>query len=246
MRALRIDYRLFFDIDREHRFMGNLVYGTDTKEPFLFDRSLTRLAVNVPDSVRGGDGLSDRTWAERAWHIFLLGGEHIAIGWDHILFLLALILLDPAIMRLVRSITAFTVAHSLTLALAWFGFLTPSQVWVEALIAVSIVVVAMENVIDRPFTARWKVAGLFGLVHGLGFYSVLNALELGKTDIVTTLLAFNLGIEAGQIAIMVILAAPLIYLSGQTWYRISVRAASGLIACIGLWLVIDRTGVLSL
>lgn len=246
MRTLTIGYHLFFDIDREHRFLGIGTYGDGRTEPFLFDRSMTTMTIDLSGTALARASFAAQSWIVRAWHIFLLGAEHIAIGWDHVLFLLALILLDPAIMPLVRSITAFTLAHSLTLALAWFGVLTPSAMWVEVLIAVSIFVVALENVINRPFTSRWKIAGLFGLVHGLGFYSVLNALELGRSDVVTTLLSFNLGIEAGQIAIMIVLALPLIYLRKHSWYSIGARTASGLIACTGLWLVIARLGFISL
>jgi len=120
-----------------------------------------------------------------------------------------------------------------------------SGTWVLAALLAGIAVTVVFLV--RPEWRPWPLrAGLFGLVHGLGFYSVLNALELGRSDVVTTLLSFNLGIEAGQIAIMFVLALPLIVLRERAWYRVGVRTASGVIACTGLWLVFERSGVLSL
>jgi hydrogenase/urease accessory protein HupE len=246
-RQLAIHYRLFFDIDPRHRFLGNLILDSGAQEAFLFDAALTRLDVSLPSNTAvAGDPASDITssqaWSVRTSRIFLLGIEHILIGFDHILFLIALILLDPRIGSLVRSITAFTVTHSITLALAWLGIFTPPELWVEVIIAASIVFVALENLLSRPLTSRWKIAGLFGLVHGLGFYSVLNALELGKSDALTTLLAFNLGIEAGQLAIITVVALPLLLLRNNARYRFGVQAASLGIAAIGLWLVVERTG----
>ncbi len=246
-RQLAIHYRLFFDIDSGHRFLGNLILDNGGEEAFLFDASLTRLDVTLPSNTAvAGDPASDITssqaWSVRAGRIFLLGIEHILIGFDHILFLLALILLDPRIGSLVRSITAFTVTHSITLGLAWLGIFTPPELWVEVVIAASIVFVALENLLSRPLTSRWKVAGLFGLVHGLGFYSVLNALELGQSDALTTLLAFNLGIEVGQLAIIAAVALPLLLLRKDPRYRFGVQAASVGIAAIGLWLLVERVG----
>jgi hydrogenase/urease accessory protein HupE len=246
-RQLAIHYRLFFDIDPKHRFLGNLILDNGEQEAFLFDASFTQLDIGLPANMAvSGDAASDiassQAWSERAGRIFLLGIEHILIGFDHILFLIALILLDPKIASLVRSITAFTVTHSITLALAWLGIFTPPELWVEVIIAASIVFVALENLLSRPLTSRWKIAGLFGLVHGLGFYSVLNALELGKSDAVTTLLAFNLGIEAGQLAIIAVVALPLLLLRKNPHYRFGVQAASVGIAAIGLWLLIERVG----
>jgi hydrogenase/urease accessory protein HupE len=249
-RQLAIQYRLFFDIDPRHRFLGNLIFDNGRQEAFLFDAALTRLDVSLqPKTAVAGDTASDiasvQAWSVRAGRIFLLGIEHILIGFDHILFLIALILLDPRIGSLVRSITAFTVTHSITLALAWLGIFTPPELWVEVVIAASIVFVALENLLSRPLTSRWKIAGLFGLVHGLGFYSVLNALELGKSDALTTLLAFNLGIEVGQLAIIIVVALPLLLLRNNARYRFGVQAASLGIAAIGLWLLVERTeGVL--
>ncbi len=246
-RLLVVDYLLFFDIDPKHRFLGKLLVRNGEPEAFLFDSSLTRLDVKLPpdsstDQQNDIGTVSPQPWPVRAGRIFALGIEHILIGFDHILFLLALILLDPKIGSLVRSITGFTAAHSITLALAWFGVLTPPELWVEVVIAASIVFVALENLSPRPLASRWKTAGLFGLVHGLGFYGVLNALELGKSDALTTLVAFNLGIEAGQLAIIAAVASPLLLLRKKSGYRFGVQAASIGIAAIGLWLMLERIG----
>jgi hydrogenase/urease accessory protein HupE len=156
--------------------------------------------------------------AERtsAWDVagsyFALGVGHILTGADHLLFVLGLILIVKGGARLVKTVTAFTVAHSITLALATLGVVHVPQAPVEAVIALSIVFVANEiaqrdrcggAVATSPgFTARrpWLVAFVFGLLHGLGFAGALAEVGLPQIDIPLALLSFNLGVEAGQLS----------------------------------------------
>lgn len=134
-----------------------------------------------------------------------LGMEHILLGVDHLLFVLALLIITQGTWRLVKTITAFTIAHSITLVLATLGFLRVSQAPVEAVIALSIVFVAAEILRMRHgelgLTARapWVVAFAFGLLHGLGFAGALNEVGLPQGQIPVALLFFNLGVEAGQL-----------------------------------------------
>ena len=134
-----------------------------------------------------------------------LGVEHILFGIDHLLFVLALLLLTDGAWRLVRTITAFTLAHSITLALATLGVVQVPQAPVEATIALSIVFVAAEIVRRRDGgaavrgVAPWIVAFTFGLLHGFGFAGALNAVGLPQGAIPLALLFFNLGVEAGQL-----------------------------------------------
>ena len=173
---------------------------------------------------------------------FLLGMHHILSGWDHLLFLLALLLRGGTILTLLKIVTAFTVAHSVTLALAVFDVVTLPSRLVESVIALSIAFVAAENLVSRrAFSARWAVSFCFGLVHGFGFSAALRELGLPSTDLATSLLAFNLGVEAGQ-AMVVAAAMPLLLLllRRARWGSLLTRACSLTILVIGLALSVGR------
>jgi hydrogenase/urease accessory protein HupE len=154
-------------------------------------------------SVRLHGAADDRRGAlEIANAYFLLGVEHILAGIDHLLFVVGLLFLVGFRKKLVWTITAFTVAHSLTLASAALGWLTLRSAPVEACIALSIVLVAAEALRDRQTLARRLpalVAFLFGLVHGLGFAGALQEIGLPQNHLLIALVTFNLGVEAGQL-----------------------------------------------
>ncbi len=139
---------------------------------------------------------------------FVLGVEHILTGYDHLLFVVALVLLLGKLGVVVRAATAFTVAHSLTLVGTTLGVIGLAQAPVEALIALSIVFLAVEVVKQDPARLRlseripWLVAFGFGLIHGFGFAGALREIGLPEGDVPTALLTFNLGVEAGQLLIV--------------------------------------------
>ena len=143
------------------------------------------------------------------WSVFIsyfwLGFEHILEGWDHLLFVFALFILVRDPWRLVGAVTAFTVAHSITLAMATLGVLHVPAAPVEAVIALSIVFLALEILKHKEGQIRlseqypWIVCFCFGLLHGLGFAGALSEIGLPSQDIPAALLAFNLGVEAGQL-----------------------------------------------
>jgi hydrogenase/urease accessory protein HupE len=145
------------------------------------------------------------TALDTAWTYFLLGVEHILLGFDHLLFVLALLLLFRNLRTLIETITAFTVAHSFTLAVAALGWSRIPQPPVEAVIALSIVVVASEVVraergkTDLSIRYPWAIAFLFGLLHGLGFGGALRDIGLPQVDVPLALFTFNVGVEAGQL-----------------------------------------------
>jgi len=145
------------------------------------------------------------TWLDTARTYFLLGVEHILLGIDHLLFVLALLLLVRNTWMLVKVITAFTVAHSITLAVAALGWAQIPQAPVEAVIALSIMFVAAETIRqkrdedDLANKAPWIIAFAFGLLHGLGFGAALKEIGLPQSDVPLALLTFNLGVEAGQL-----------------------------------------------
>ena len=146
---------------------------------------------------------------------FVLGVEHILTGYDHLLFVVALVLLLGQLGVVVRAATAFTVAHSLTLVGTTLGVIGLAQAPVEALIALSIVFLAVEVVKQVPAKPRlseripWVVAFGFGLIHGFGFAGALREIGLPEGDVPTALLAFNLGVEAGQLLIITLCLAAL-------------------------------------
>jgi hydrogenase/urease accessory protein HupE len=173
---------------------------------------------------------------------FQLGIKHIVIGYDHLLFLFALLLACRGFRQMLIIITAFTLAHSATLALAATGRVELPDRWVESFIAISIIWVGAENLLARgdPKSRAWMTFG-FGLVHGFGFASVLRDIGLGADgqSIVPPLLAFNLGVEAGQLAIVAIVLPLLVFLRKKNSFVRYVSPA--LSACVVLagavWLV---------
>lgn len=155
---------------------------------------------------------------------FVIGAEHILFGWDHLLFVVALVFLVRGAWPVVKAATAFTVAHSITLVATTLGYTGLASRPVEALIALSIVFLAVEVALvlrepDRQtFTRRypWVVAFGFGLVHGFGFAGALADIGLPQDEIATALLAFNLGVEAGQLLVVAALVAALALLARAT------------------------------
>lgn len=167
---------------------------------------------------------------------FLLGIEHILTGIDHLLFVFALVLLVHGLGPLLRTVTAFTLAHSLTLALATLGWVRLPPAPVEALIAASIVLVAAEAL--RPAATRrpWRVAFAFGLLHGFGFAGALGVLGVPQGQVPLALVFFNLGVEAGQIGFLA-LVLPLLALARHhgpwpSWARAAPAYAIGTIAML--------------
>jgi hydrogenase/urease accessory protein HupE len=182
--------------------------------------------------------------AARVFLDFLvLGYTHILpLGLDHILFVLGLFLLGGGWRPLVRQVTAFTVAHSLTLALAMLGVLRLPSPVVEPLIALSIAYVAVENLFRRDVNRwRWLVVFGFGLIHGLGFAGVLEELGLPAGRFLPALLGFNLGVEGGQLSVLLLAALATLPFRHRAWYRPWVaRPACLVIAGIGLVWAVER------
>jgi hydrogenase/urease accessory protein HupE len=140
----------------------------------------------------------------------LLGVEHIVTGYDHLLFLFGLLIIGGSFWSACRIITSFTVAHSITLALATLNVIGLQSSLVEPLIAASIVYVGLENLWRRDLQHRWRLTFGFGLLHGLGFASVLHDLGIGGREAIVPLLSFNCGVELGQMTIA-LLVLPLMW-----------------------------------
>ncbi len=162
-----------------------------------------RLTASTPEVTIIAE--PDRTQVLRSY--FIIGMEHILMGWDHLLFVIALVLLVKRGWAVVGAATAFTVSHSITLAASVLGFAGLPQAPVEALIALSILFLAVElTQTDRETWTRrwpWLVAFAFGLLHGFGFAGALAEIGLPQGEVPAALLAFNVGVEAGQILVIV-------------------------------------------
>lgn len=221
--ALNVDYRLFFDIDAQHR--GILRFEGGTSQTHIF---------STGDRTSSFD-LAGVTAKKQLSNIIGQGVIHIWKGYDHILFLLALLLpavvrrkdgawepverLRPALIDVLRIVTAFTVAHSITLSLAALGVVTlPSRV-VESVIALSVVLAAVNNVYPILREDRWAAAFLLGLMHGFGFSSTLMDLDLPRANLVLTLFGFNLGVEIGQVAVVAVFVPLTFAVRKTTAYR---------------------------
>jgi hypothetical protein len=236
IQSLQASYNLFFDIDPQHKGLLRLQYqGASTTGVFSPEKATQQFSLKRPDRLTqfldyGQEGV---------WHIWK--------GYDHILFLLALLLpavalrekkhwepvaaFKPALFAVLKVVTAFTLAHSITLTLATLGVISLPSRLVESTIAASVVIAAVNNVFPL-FRDRWVMAFVFGLIHGFGFASVLTDLGLPKDALALALVGFNLGVEVGQLAI-VSLFLPLAYSLRKTgFYRTVVLIAGSVLIAI--------------
>ncbi|MBD2767295.1 HupE/UreJ family protein [Hymenobacter sp. BT664] len=166
-----------------------------------------------------------------------LGFTHIVpLGFDHLLFIISLYILEPRLKPVLLQATAFTLAHSITLGLAMYGFIRPPSSVIEPIIALSILFMAVENIITERLNP-WRVAIVFGfgLVHGMGFASALTGLGLPPQDYFGSLLSFNAGVELGQVTV-ILLAWALVgrWAAHKSWYKqrvvIPISVVIGLVA----------------
>ena len=183
--------------------------------------------------------------ARRLWKFLRLGVTHIFAGYDHLCFLLALVLVSTW-RELVKIVTSFTVAHSLTLIAAALGWIQLPARLVEPAIAATIIYVAVQNVRGAQTVHRWRLTFAFGLIHGFGFASVLGALSLPTTGLVRCLLAFNVGVELGQLAFVASLLPLVAWLRRSRHAGRFTTAISLLLAAFGTAWFIERAWDLQL
>jgi hypothetical protein len=199
-------------------------------------------------------GASGRVALDPAWYqasvgFVRLGIEHILSGIDHLLFLLCLIIPFRRIWGLIPVITAFTVGHSITLIGTAYN-IAPVGAWfphfIEAAIAVSIVYMALENIVGASLRRRWIIAGLFGLVHGFGFADILKEqLQFAGSNLLVSLFSFNVGIEIGQLAVLCVFVPALALLfRGAMSGRMGIIVVSAIVAHTAWHWMIDRADVL--
>ncbi len=203
-RTVRVDVPLLGRLPPGHRHAARVTTAGGSVDALLTSSSYGLVYTMPPagsDASRRGAGSTFVTAVR-------LGFEHVVTGWDHLLFLCALLLGLRGARAVVAAATAFTVGHSITLALAALAVFAPSPRFVEPAIAASIACVALQNLGARPPRHRWPIAFVFGLVHGLGFAAALRNLAMARERLVPTLLGFNIGVELAQ-AFVVLLALSL-------------------------------------
>ncbi len=171
--------------------------------------------------------------------LFTLGIEHILTGFDLLMFLFGVILVGGRLHNLLLAVTAFTLAHSITLGFATLGFWAPSPNVVEPAIALSIVYVGVENWFVKDASKRWLLTFPFGLIHGFGFAGALREIALPKAQVPLALLSFNLGVETGQLLVLAAVVPVLYWLRRRPWFaQRGMRSASAMVALAGLvWFV---------
>ncbi len=230
VRRLHVRDDIFDIFGPDHHTIGRIdAAGATTPFAFAPDRRELGVTLDGEGRARGLAGF------------VALGVEHIVTGWDHLLFLLALLLHGGGVLAMVKIVTAFTVAHSVTLTLAALDLVTLPERLVESVIALSIAAVATENLFARPtVTRRWIVSFAFGLVHGFGFSTALRELGLPTEGLVLSLVGFNAGVELGQAAV-VLLAVPALGLVRRAgWEKRMVWGVSAVILAVGVALFVER------
>ncbi len=246
--ALALNYRLLFDIDALHR--GLLRLDLD---------GVSHTALLAPDTGVLNINAGETSWLAQFGQYLVEGVWHIWIGFDHILFLLSLLLpavlvstvlisntrlwtgvtsFRAALTEVLWVVTAFTVAHSITLTLAALQIISLPSRWVESAIAASVVLAAANNLFPLVEKKRWLVAFAFGLIHGFGFASVLTELGLPKDALVLSLLGFNLGVEMGQLTIVAAFLPVAYVLRNTMLYRKGVFVGGSILTMLValLWL----------
>lgn len=256
--AVGVDYQLMKTVDSTHRLLvGGTLQGqalATVVSPQINRSTTIRLASNDLSA-----GHTQSGWSAFA-QFFPVGAHHIATGYDHLAFLLALLLpivllrqgtaaahhnpARPGLAALLRTVTGFTLGHSITLVLATFGWIG-SPTWVEPAIAVSIGISAWLNLYPVRWVRNDAVALGFGLIHGLGFSSVIREANISQSLLPWALAGFNLGVEAGQLVGVALWCGLQLVLVRHQWYdRVVVRGGSwALLLLAGFW-TLQRTVVI--
>ncbi|PJB37714.1 MAG: hypothetical protein CO108_20490 [Deltaproteobacteria bacterium CG_4_9_14_3_um_filter_63_12] len=258
--TIEIINHAFTEQSGSHQFLG-VIAEDGRRFRVTFNRQQRRIVYEATPPLavevvaQTDENVEVQSFFSTAKAFVLLGIEHILLGYDHILFVLALLISARRLKSVFVLITCFTLAHSVTLALAALGTIALGTRVVEPLIAASILVVALENVFRegariegfRPKLLSAKArfaAGLvfaFGLIHGFGFASVLRDLGLPKDRLLTALVSFNVGVELGQLAIVVVVWTALAkLLMKREWYPRLAQGFSVVIGCVATYWLVER------
>jgi hydrogenase/urease accessory protein HupE len=226
--AFSVRLPLLAELSLGHRHLVTATSGSETVHGVLFAGE-PELDVAATRAVGGGVPA-----------LFRLGIEHILTGYDHLLFLVAVVLVGGSLRAILAAVTAFTLAHSVTLALAALGVWAPRPALVEPAIALSIAYVGIENCLVRDIGRRWRLTFAFGLIHGFGFAGALREIAVSAAELPVALASFNVGVEAGQLAVLSVVLPCTAWLAGRRWFAAGgLQATSVGISAIGLgWFVV--------
>jgi hydrogenase/urease accessory protein HupE len=235
--VLEVELLLLDELPHGHRHSARIVSG-DHAVSELYSRE--RASFRVPaleDSAARASSAPSGSLIDFAW----LGFEHLVTGYDHLVFLLALLMVSSRFGGLLKAVSAFTLAHSVTLGVSVAGVWTPAPHLVEPLIALSVAYVGVENFFVKNGDQRWRITLPFGLVHGFGFSGALAEIGLSGGELVAALASFNLGIELGQVLVLA-LALPLVRaLARRDWFvRRAVPVLSAAIVLVGVGWFAER------
>ncbi|WP_342542509.1 HupE/UreJ family protein [Paenisporosarcina sp. FSL H8-0542] len=236
-----LHYDLVFDDAPAHTSVL-MVHAGEYFQQDMIDSTNRDILINLPQDPPQDlpQELPQPEIGSVLWKYFVLGIEHILTGYDHLLFLLSLVLIASRFKDALKIVTAFTIGHSITLFLVATDRIQVSSHWVEALIALTICYVAVENMFVQKAKWRWLLTALFGLIHGMGFAGALAETGLPKSNLIGSLLTFNLGVEAGQIMFLCLLLPFLLWLRRFPWYRKMMISTSCLIFVLAFYWLIQR------
>lgn len=240
--TLRLSYSWTRAIGRLTIHYGLFVPGVSTASCLatILDGNTVRSIVFTPEYREVSLTLGRISFWSQVRGFTLLGIEHILAGYDHILFLISLLMLGGSLAAVLKTVTAFTVAHSLTLSLAALHLVQVPGRLVESAIALSIVAVAAENIWRRGIRLkdRWWITFVFGLVHGLGFAAILAEMAVPRATLAVSLASFNAGVELGQVAVVAVIFGVLRLI--QTWpgeRTIRRLASAGAMTAGAVWFI---------
>ncbi len=246
--AFDVDVALLDDLSHGHRHVARAVGATTHDEVLYKGHATFSIAplVGAGADQPGAPGAAEPASATReggapaAWAFFKMGIEHILTGYDHLVFLFGLVLLRAKTKELLAVVTAFTVAHSITLAIAVLGIFSPSPRFVEPAIALSIAYVGIENFFVKDGSKRWRITFPFGLIHGFGFAGALQEIHLPTSQVPAALVSFNLGVEAGQLFAISLVLPMVMLIRQKDWFEPKgVRVLSAAVAAAGgFWFVL--------
>ncbi len=245
--AFTLRFGLLEDLPRGHRHLARELGGAG-REDILFGKNDTfTVGAAAPVGAGGGSGAASSAGPTRGPAGFLgfcwMGVEHILTGYDHLVFLFGLVLVRGRPRCLLTVITAFTLAHSVTLGLSVLGVWAPSPRFVEPAIALSIAYVGLENFFVPDARRRWRVTFPFGLVHGFGFAGALRELDLPRARVPVALVSFNVGVELAQIGVLLVMVPLVLLLTRRHTAPRVMRALSACVAAAGLaWFVARVAG----
>jgi hydrogenase/urease accessory protein HupE len=231
---LSIDVGFLENLSFTHRHLAEIQIDSRIEEHVAIPANHV---IDVDIAATPGEQIDRSVFAP----LFKMGIVHILTGYDHLMFLFGLVLIGGRTRSLVALVTAFTVAHSISLALATLNVFSPSPVFIEPAIALSIAYVGVENFFVRDASKRWRLTFPFGLVHGFGFAGALREIQIPHAKVPVALVAFNLGVEAGQLAVLAVLLPLVLWARKRPELRgRGVQIASACVTLAGLVWFVER------